>query len=59
MVEVAVGRVHESEQIFASVLAKGDETQGGLARKSHLVSHLGADGEVLAVFTHDETLVGV
>lgn len=52
VVEVAVGRVHEREQVLASVLAKGDETRSGLARKSRFLGRLGADGKVLAVVTH-------
>lgn len=52
MVEVAVGRVHEGEQVLASVLAKRDETRGRLARESRFVGCLGADGKVLAVVTH-------
>lgn len=52
VVEVAVGRVHEREQVLASVLAKGDETRSGLARKNRFLGRLGADGKVLAVVTH-------
>lgn len=52
VVEVAVGRVHEREQVLASVLTKGDKTGGGLALECRFLGRLGADGKVLAVFTH-------